>query len=412
MTTYNSPFAGDVVQPIDVSYAAYSISVDTTLVWPINGNVSSYVAARIMQITATTTGLSLYMPPANQVSVGQDALLVNPGSNTFTVKDANGGTICTLSAGQNKYIYVTSNSTVAGTWGVSDFGNTTSAPDASVLAGYGLLALNNTLNQSHPTSGLATGYTYAAADRAQTRIWSGGVGTGSLPAASTLGDNWFVLFKNNGTGTYTLSTTGGNTLDGSTSKVFQPNESAFIICTGSGYISVGYGTSNLFAFTVLVKNVTSGAYTLSNTEAKNTIQEYTGTLTGNVTVTYPPVVNFYVVSNQCTAGSYTLTLTTGVSGGSNATIPAGAQATLICDGTNFFNANTVQAGATAISLINGTAANPALNFASETNTGVYRPAAGQWAISILGSEIFAVSAVGIGVTGTGNFTGGVSGGAF
>jgi hypothetical protein len=281
-----------------------------------------------------------------------------------------------------------------------------------VLAGYGLLALNNTLNQSHPTSGLATGYTYTAADRAQTRIWSGGVGTGSLPAASTLGDNWFVLFKNNGTGTYTLSTTGGNTIDGSTSKVFQPNESAFIICTGSGYISVGYGTSNLFAFTVLVKNVTSGAYTLSNTEAKNTIQEYTGTLTGNVTVTYPPVVNFYVVSNQCTAGSYTLTLTTGVSGGSNATIPAGAQATLICDGTNFFNANTVQAGATAISLINGTAANPALNFASETNTGVYRPAAGQWAISILGSEIFAVSAVGIGVAGTGNFTGGVSGGAF
>jgi hypothetical protein len=412
MTTYNSPFAGDVVQPIDVSYAAYSITADTTLVWPINGNSSSYVAARIMQISPSSSTLNLYMPPANQVSVGQDALLVNPSAFTLNVKDSAGGTICSIAAGLNKYIYVTTNDTVAGTWGVTDFGNTTSAPNASVLAGYGLLAINNTLNQSHPTSGLSDAYTYTSADRAQTRIWSGGVGTGTVPAASSLGDNWFVLFKNNGTGTYTLSASGTNTIDAAATKIFQPNESAFIICTGSGYVTVGYGASNLFAFTVLVKNVTTGAYTLTSTEAKNTIQEYTGTLTGNVTVTYPPVVNLYVVSNQCTAGSYTLTLTTGVSGGTNAVIPAGAQATLICDGTNFLNANTVQAGATAISLINGTAANPALNFASETNTGVYRPSAGQWAISILGSQVFAVSAVGIGVTGTGNFSGGISGGAF
>jgi hypothetical protein len=47
------------------------------------------------------------------------------------------------------------------------------------------------------------------------------------------------------------------------------------------------------------------------------IQEYVGTLSNNVTVTYPPVVAFYVVSNQVNAGGYTLTITTGVAGGAD-----------------------------------------------------------------------------------------------
>ena len=99
-------------------------------------------------------------------------------------------------------------------------------------------------------------------------------------------------------------------------------------------------------------------------------------------------------------------------GAANAVIPAGGQATVICDGTNFYNANTTQAGATSISLSNGTAGAPSLNFASETNTGVYRPGAGRFGISVLGSLIADVNASGLNITGTGNFTNGVSGGSF
>ena len=51
MTSYNSPFSGDVVQPTDVSYVSYTLTTDLTLVWPVNGNVGD-VAARIMQIDA------------------------------------------------------------------------------------------------------------------------------------------------------------------------------------------------------------------------------------------------------------------------------------------------------------------------------------------------------------------------
>lgn len=411
--SYNSPFTGNVIQPTDVSYRSVTLTADTQLEWPINGNATDDYAARIMDVTATSASLSLWMPPADQTSVGNDALIRNVGANSFTVKTYGGaGTIITVATGEAKYIYIKANATSTGTWGNIAFGVGTSAPDASALSGYGLLAIGSTLNQSHPVASLVTGYTFLSGDRAQTYVWSGGVGTATLLTAATLGNNWFVLFKNNGTGTVTVSTTGGQLFDGATTKGFSPGESAFIVCTGTNYVTVGYGQSSQFNFNVLTKPVTGGAYTLTASEASNTIQFYTGTLVSNVTVTYPPVVNFYVISNQTSAGGFTLTVTTGIGGAASAVIPAGGQATVICDGTNFYNANTTQAGATAISLSNGTAGAPSLNFASETNTGVFRPGAGRFGVSVLGNLIIDTTASGISVTGTGIFSGGVSGGSF
>jgi hypothetical protein len=410
--SYISPFTGNVIQPTDVSFAAYTIDAAFQLEWPSNATPTENPAARVMDITAGSAGLSLIMPPANQVSVGQDALIRNLSANTFTVKNYTGGTICTVTAGQAQYIYLTGNATTAGTWGVIAFGVGTSSADASTLAGYGLLAISSTLNQSHPASAMSSPYTFVAADRAQTKIWSGGTGTATLPSSTTLANNWFTLLKNNGTGTFTVSTSGVQLIDGQASKQFNPDESAFIICTGSEYITVGYGVSTNFSFTVLTQPVTGGAYSLTSSQASNLIQEYVGTLVSNVTVTYPPVVNLYVVSNQTVDNGFSLTLTTGIVGSAVAVIPPGQQATLICDGTNFLNANTVQAGATSISLINGTVTTPALNFAAETNTGVWRAGAGQFDIAVLGVNRFALTALGLAITGTGNFTGGIAGGTF
>jgi len=412
MTTYTSPFAGDVVLPTDVSYASYPISADLTLVWPINGNISTNVAARIMDITPSTSGLSVLMPPANQVSVGQDAFIKNPSAYTLTIKSSTGATLGTITAGGTRYFYITNNSTASGTWSNIALGIGTSSPDATTLAGYGLQASGATLNQTAPVSSVTSGYTFLSTDRAQTKVWGGGTGAATLPAASTLGNNWFCFFKNNGTGTLTISTTGTNTLDLGASKAFQPNESCIIVCDGSNFVSVGYGVSTRFLFSSITKSVTSGSYSLTATEGTSLIQEYVGTLSGNVTVTYPPVVAFYIVSNQVTAGGYTLTITTGVPGGANATIAAGNQSTLICDGVNFYNANTVQAGASVNALANGSVGSPSLYFASEPTTGVYRAGAGAWDISILGTNRFEVNASGITVNGTGTFSGGVLGGVF
>ena len=411
--SYNSPFTGNVIQPTDVSYRAVTLSANTQLQWPINGNATNDYAARIMNVTATTGGLSLYMPPANQSSVGNDALIRNVGANTFTVKDYAGtNTIITVAAGEAKYIYITSNANEQGTWGNIAFGTGTSSADAATLAGLGLTAISTTLNQSHPAASLTAAYTFQTSDRAQTYVWGGGTTTATLPLSSSVGNNWFMLFKNNGTGTVTIGTTGSENIDGALTKSFAPSESAFIVCTGTEYVTIGYGVSTLFQFNVLTKAVTSGTYTLTASEASNTIQFYTGTLTGNVTVNYPPVANLYVISNQTTAGGYTLTVTTGIGGSGTATIPTSCQATLICDGTNFYNANTTQAGGTSLSIVNGSAGSPAINFASETNTGIYRPGAGRFGVSVLGNLILDTSATGISVTGTGTFSGGISGGTY
>jgi len=411
--SYNSPFTGNVIQPTDVSYRSVTLAANTQLQWPINGNATDDYAARIMDVTASSAALSLFMPPANQTSVGNDALIRNVGANSFTVKDFAGtNTIITIAAGEAKYVYIKTNATEQGTWGNIAFGTGTSAADAASLAGAGLVASGSTLNQSHPSSSLTAAYTFLTTDRSKTLVWAGGATTATLPLASTTGDNWFVLFKNNGTGTVTIGTTSSQNIDGAVSKAFAPGESAFIVSTGTQYVTVGYGVSTQFEFGVLTKPVVTGTYTLTASEASNTIQIYTGTLTGNVIIIVPPVINLYVISNQCAAGAFTLTISTGVSGGNTATVPASGQATLVCDATNILNANTTQAGGTSFSLVNGSAASPSLNFGSEVNTGIYRPGAGRFGISVLGNLIMDVEATGIDIIGSGNFTTGISGGTF
>jgi hypothetical protein len=409
--SYVSPFTGDVIQPTDVSYRAVTLTANTQLNWPSNSTTNSDFAARIMQVTASTAGLNLYMPPADQTSVGNDALIRNIGANTFTVKDYAGtNTIVSVAAGESKYIYITTNATSQGTWGIIAFGTGTSSADATTLAGYGLVASGVTLNQSHPSAAITTSSTFAATDRAQTRVWGSGAGTATLPAAATLGNNWFTLFKNNGTGSFIISCTGAELIDGNSTKTFNPTESAFIVCTGTAYVTVGYGVSSQFTFTSLTKSVTGGSVLLTNNEAANNIQEYVGTLTSNVTVTFPPIVNLYVISNQLVDAGFSFTITTGL--GTTAVIPPGQQATLICDGVNFLNANTTQAGATAVSLVDGTVGTPSLNFASETSTGLYRPSAGELGISVLGVKRVGVTATGVSVTGSGTFSTGIAGGTF
>jgi len=174
---------------------------------------------------------------------------------------------------------------------------------------------------------------------------------------------------------------------------------------------VGYGVSSQFFYTSLVKSVTGGTYNLTANEAANTIQTFIGTLVANVVVVYPPVVNLYVIKNSVSAAGYTLTVGTG--SGTTVTIPAGQQVTLVCDGTNFFNANTTQAGSvTNVVLNDGTVGAPALSYSSEPTTGLYRVGAGQFNTAILGVLRSTLTASGLTIAGAGTFTGGVSGGTF
>jgi hypothetical protein len=404
--SFNSPFTGTVIQPTDVSYRAITLSANTQLNWPINGNATTDYTARIMDVTATTSGLSLYMPPANQTSVGNDALIRNVGSNAFTVKDYAGtNTIISIAAGTVQYIYIQTNVDTQGTWGKIAFGTGTSSADAATLAGYGLLATGLTLNQSSPITTFSTNYTAVAADRAAMYVWTAGAGTLTLSLASTLGNNWFMRVRNSGTGLLTIPCSGGDLFNGSASVGLQPGDSCLIACSGSAFYSVGLGKNTQFNFSQLVKTVATGSYTLTSSEASNVIQKYVsaGDLTGNVTIIVPPTIQVYYVQNA-TTGPYTVTISTG--SGATATISIGQQATLICDSVNLVNANTVLAGSTAISLINGSVGAPSLNFASEVTTGIYRAGSGEFDIAILGVKQFALTASGLAIPS------GISGGTF
>ena len=399
MTSYNSVFTGTVVQPTDVSYRAVTLSANTQLEWPINGNATDDYAARIMQVTATSAGLELRMPPANQTSVGNDALIRNVGANSFIVKTYNGtNTIATVAAGEAAYIYITTNPDEEGTWGLIDFGVGSSSVDAATLQGYGILAIGNTLNQSHPVNTFSTNETADATYRAQTWVWTGGVGTLTLDAAVTLGDNWFAMIRNSGSGLLTVATNGVDLIDGSLTLTVQPDESCFIVCSGTAFYTVGLGRSTQFVFTQLSKAVVSGTYTLTAVEAANVVQQYTGTLSGNVTIVVPPTVQVYYVSNQTVAGGFTLTFTTNEPGGADYTLPSG-NSILVCDSVNVLNANSVVTAAGSLGLGDGSAGSPSLYFSSESSTGVYRPGGSQFAVSIAGVQRLLVSATGITVAG-------------
>ena len=381
MTTYQNPFTGQTINPSQVGYESLSISANTTLQWPVNGN-NSNVVANIMDITATTAGLSLILPSAQQVSVGQNIIIRNIGSNSFNVTDAGSNVIATIASGIADFIYLTDNSTDNGVWTVITFGAGTSSANAATLAGYGLVALNTTLNQSHNITSISFGYAIQASDRAGFLVWNGGVGTLTLPTASTVGNNWFVIIRNNGTGIVTVQPQGTDTVDGNSNAQLQLTESFVIVSNGTNYNTFAYGRSNQFAFTTLAKTITGGTVTLTSAEGANVIQEYSGTLTSNCTVIVPSTVQLYSMQNA-TSGSFTLTFKTSVVGGTTYVLQQGQTVILICDGTNVYNANTAQANVlSTLTLGNGSAAAPSLNFSGDTNSGFYLAATNQLGFSL------------------------------
>ena len=405
MTTYVDPYTGVTINPSQVGYEALTISTDTTLQWPINGNTGSVVANQI-DVTATVASLKLYLPPATQVSTGASVIIRNSGSNSFTVVNTSGTTIVTIASGVVQYIYLTDNSTQNGTWSTLTFGAGTSSANASALAGYGLTAINTTLNQAYPITNVYSNYTFVSADRSGFFVWQSGAGNFTLPSAATIGNNWFVMVRNNGTGILTVYPNGTDTIDSNSQAQLQLSESFVLVSNGiDGYNSYGYGQSATFVFTQLNKYVTGGTVTLSVVEASSLIQEYTGILTSNCTVVLPPTVQLYSIQNK-TTGSFTLTFTTGAVGASTLTVGQTQAVIAVCDGTNVYNSNTSNVAGTSITLAAGSAASPSLNFVGNTSTGIYLPTSAQIGFSVGGSSAMSLSSAGLAVTV------GISGGTF
>jgi len=404
--SYINPFTGQTLSPSQVGYEQLVLSTDTYLAWPINGN-NTDVVANIIQVTASASNLKLYLPSALQVSTGQSVLIQNIGATSFTVTDISGNTIIAIASGVAQYIFLTDNTTNNGTWSTVTFGAGTSSANAAALAGYGLTAINTTLNQQYAESALFSSVVLNDTYRAQFLVWSSGVGTITLPSASTVGNGWFVMIRNGGSGIVTLTPSGTNTIDTNSSQQLQLTESLVVVSNGvNGYSTFAYGRSNIFAYTQLAKTVTTGTYTLTAVEYANVVQEYFGALTGNVIIVLPSTVQIYYLNNQ-TTGSYSLTFKTSASGAATVTVPQGQTLTVVCDGTNVYNSSSASGGSiTSLTVGTGSAATPSINFTGNTNTGIYQPATNQIGLALNGANALTLTTAGLFVPA------GISGGTF
>lgn len=339
MTTYTDVFGGANVYPSDISYAAVTLSADIVLSWPEETSTNTNLAARIMDVTPSTSGLSIRLPAADKTSTGNTILFSNRGANTFTVRDSTGTQVVTVAAGTLWQVYLTSNATAAGTWQSLQYGAATSQATASSLAGTGIVAVGTLLSQSVPVTAFNANYAAGVNDRAKLYNWTGAAGTFTLPSASVVGDNWFVYLRNSGTGTIVATPSGINTIDGSATLSFQPRESAIIACDGSNYYTIGFGQSAVFAFDYTVISVAgTGNYVLSGSELNRVAYRFTGLLTGNRTVVVPSTVQQYWVDNR-TTGSFTLTVAPS-GGGLGVSVTQNSRSILYCDGTDVLKADT------------------------------------------------------------------------
>ena len=339
MTVFTQIFGGNNISPSDVSYAAVTLSQAITVFsWPVETSANTNVIASIMDVTSNNSSYKLQMPSALEASTGACVLFNNPGLNDFSVTDSQGTTILSATPGTTWQLYLTDNTTAAGTWRAFQFGASISAQNAAALAGTGIIALGSLLSQSMPVLSYSSNHTITVPDRAYTFLWTGGVGIFTLPLASTAGDNWFIQVKNAGSGTLTIVPPGTNTIDNQVDVVLQPLDSCIILTNGIEYYTLGLGQSAVFAFDYTTIDVSgNGNYVLGGAELNRVAYEFTGVLTGNRNIIVPNTIQQYWVTNQ-TTGAYTLTIKTATTSG--VTINQTSSSILYCNGNQVVSAET------------------------------------------------------------------------
>jgi hypothetical protein len=338
MPIYTDVFGGANIYPSEISYSAIALVADVTLSWPEETSTNVNLATRIMDVTPSTTGLSIILPDASKTGTGNTILFNNRGANTFTVRDSTGVQVVTVASGTLWQIYLTNNSTAAGVWRSLQYGATTSIANASALAGTGIVAVGALLSQSVPVTSFNSNFTTSLADRARMFNWTGAGGTLTLPDPTIVGNNWFIYLRNSGSGAISADAPGFTLINGDSFLSFQPGESAIIACDGSNFYTIGFGQSATFAFDYTVIDVAgTGNYTLVGTELNRVAYRFTGLLTGNRNIIVPATVQQYWVDNR-TTGSYTLTVKTPA--GLGVSVAQGQRAILYSDGTDVLDADT------------------------------------------------------------------------
>ena len=403
-TTYTDAITGSIIAPTEVSYYALALIVNTQLIWPgylpptQTGANPLVPAPRVLDVTpaAGTVIYNIYLPQGNLGSVGTDILVNNKGSTSFTISDVAGGNSTNVAPGSSYYFYLQDNSTTAGVWRSTQFGATTSAADANQLAGAGLTALNGVLNTEVAVVQFnSPGYVVNDASRANAYVWRGGLGSMQLPDPATLSANWFILIRNQGSGTLTLS------LPASSTALINQQSSQPVEIGTSNWVVLDSSTGNYFSFGTTNQQFvfTSATYdadgipinTLSLINGAPVIQRYisrSSTRTQNLAVTFPATSSLYSVVNS-TTGAYNITFTISGSTQIPITVPPNTQSFMVSDGINLYSLSSQLVG--AVQLNAGSQLAPTLSFFSDAKTGLYLMGPQQLGITAGGQNLLSLN---------------------
>lgn len=367
-TGFVDTFGGNAIYPSQPSFLQVLLTSDIVLSWPIEiAAGGAAIVADIIEVSANADNLTISLSDARQTSTGYTSLFNNIGTHTFSVLDSTGTTLMTVASGEVWEIYLADNSTAAGTWRVFQYGAGVSSANAAALAGAGLVAITTTLNEEMEVQAEAADYVIINADRAKIIEWTGGTGNITLPAAGTVGANWFVITKNSGTGIVTVTPPSG-TIDQTASLDFSPDESAFLVTDGTDYFTIGFGKQINSVFDFVSINVAgTGDFVLTGANLNRVSYRFTGVLTGNRNIIVPNTIQQYWVDNE-TSGAFSLTVKTVA--GTGVGITQGNRAILYCDGINVVLAQT----AGSITFSDGSAAAPGIAFTADSSTGIFRAA--------------------------------------
>lgn len=396
MTTpvYTSPFTGTVVTPTDVSYLALPFSSNQILFWPSAVNSAEVVAARIIDCVASSSGLSIALPAANQGTVGADILFRNLGANAFTITDNTGAASVTIPVGQSRYFYLIDNTSVAGVWNNLAFGVGTSFADAATLAGAGLTTVNGQLATTQNIISITATPLVNDQSRASTFVWGSGAGVLALPSYASISTGWFIGVRNNGTGQLSVVPTSPSTLNGQISVTFNPGDSGFIFydSLSHNFYTVGLTAPNNVSFTASTYDVDAiVGNTFNLTSFAPIIQTYiaqSGTRTQTLAVTLPAITQLYILVNNTNQTGYNITFQNQGSSQPPLSLPAGAVTTILSDGLYLYPLTSSSTG--LFYAANGTAGAPSFSFSNDTTTGVYLVGAGVLGISANGVNMITV----------------------
>jgi hypothetical protein len=339
VTTYTNIFGANSIAPALSAYNSIALTAPLTLVWPLETAPNSNLCTPIIDISSATTGaFSLTLPPASQVGQGTFLIINNLSSYAQAIYNNAGAVIVASQApGSTFFYYIQSNATAAGSWGAFQYGAQISAPSAAGLAGPGIRAVGSTLGQDIVVNTYNTSQTLGYNSQAQMFNWNGGTGAFTLPLASVAGANWYVQFRNSGTGILTITNSGSDVINGIANLSMNPNDSCFMVCDGTTWWTIGLGPSisvlNLNPVTISLAGL-SGTVTLSGSQLNRIIYTLTGAPTANINIVVPSTAQEYWVRNATTGG---FTITIGTSGQvSPPSITASSQSIYYCDGSNVY----------------------------------------------------------------------------